>query len=152
MSEPSRIVERLGVIADKWRLANLEPQLEACRALAQANGRVDVAVLGRFKAGKSSFLNHLIGRDVLPIDVVPLTAVNTRLRHGPVERASVRFRHGEVRGIGLEDIGLFVGEKENPDNVKRVATVEVELPAGHFVVRCEVAGSAWTPTTEGNVA
>lgn len=128
MSEQLGKVERLAVIADKWRLTNLQPQLEACRALAQAKGRLDVAVLGRFKAGKSSFLNHLIGRDVLPIGVVPLTAVNTRLRHAPVERATVRFLHGEVRAISLEEIGLFVGEKENPGNAKRVASVDVELP------------------------
>ena len=94
----------------------------------RSNG-IDVAVFGRFKAGKSSFLNHLTGRDVLPIGVVPLTAVITRLRFGPAERATVKFLDGTAKEIPIEEIHCFVGEKENPDNQKQVASVEVELPA-----------------------
>ena len=96
---------------------------------SRLSGGVDVAVFGRFKAGKSSFLNHLAGRDVLPVGVVPLTAVITRLRFGPVERAEVRFQNGTVRPMPLADIALYVAERENPDNRKQVAAVEVELPA-----------------------
>jgi len=85
-------------------------------------------VFGRFKAGKSSFLNHLTERAVLPIGVVPLTAVITRLRFGESERAEVHFLGGMVKSIPLGDIGLYVGENENPNNQKQVAAVEVELP------------------------
>lgn len=89
---------------------------------------IDVAVFGRFKAGKSSFLNHLTGRNVLPIGVVPLTAVITRLRYGGRERAEVRFLDGTGRSIPLNEVGLYVGEHENPNNRQQVASVEVDLP------------------------
>jgi hypothetical protein len=36
---------------------------------------------------------------------------------------------GRVEVIPVSDIGLFVGENENPENRKQVASVEVELPA-----------------------
>jgi GTP-binding protein EngB required for normal cell division len=123
------MLERISRLADELNLVNLAPQIAACRNLAGASNGVDVAVLGRFKAGKSSFLNHLTGREVLPVGVVPLTAVVTRLRNGPVESGTVRFLRGEVRQVPVGDIGQFVGEKENPDNTKQVAAVEVELPA-----------------------
>ena len=110
------------------KLANLQPQIAACHNQFHAHNGIDVAVFGRFKAGKSSFLNHLTGRAVLPIGVVPLTAVITRLRHGETDRAEVRFLNGTAKQIPFKEIGLYVGENENPDNQKQVAAVEVELP------------------------
>jgi GTP-binding protein EngB required for normal cell division len=121
-------LDRLAALADEMKLANLRPQIAACRHLAQARNGIDVAVFGRFKAGKSSFLNHLAGRAVLPIGVVPLTAVITRLRYSERERAEVQFLDGTAKAIPLADIGLYVGENQNPNNAKQVAAVEIELP------------------------
>lgn len=121
-------LDRLAALADEMKLANLQPQIAACRHLVQAREGIDVAVFGRFKAGKSSFLNDLAGRAVLPIGVVPLTAVITRLRYGERERAVVQFLDGTAKAIPLADIGLYVGENQNPNNAKQVAAVEIELP------------------------
>jgi GTP-binding protein EngB required for normal cell division len=126
---PADILDRIAVVADELKLAGLQPQIAACRnQLHASNDSIDVAVFGRFKAGKSSFLNHLIGREVLPIGVVPLTAVITRLRFGSKERAQALFLDGGAKEISLNEIHHYVGEKENPDNRKKVAAVEVELP------------------------
>ncbi len=130
MNQVDGILNRVSGLAGELKLANLQPQIAACRK--QFNGSshgIDVAVFGRFKAGKSSFLNHLTGRAVLPIGVVPLTAVITRLRSGPAEKVTVRFLNGSAKTIPLGEIGLYVGENENPNNQKQVASVEVELPA-----------------------
>jgi GTP-binding protein EngB required for normal cell division len=129
MFSAADILDRVTAIADELKLANLQPQIAACRnQLHAGNDGIDVAVFGRFKAGKSSFLNYLVGRDVLPIGVVPLTAVITRLRFGASERATVFFLDGAAKEIPLGEIHLYVGENENPDNRKKVAAVEVELP------------------------
>lgn len=128
MAQADDILDRISAIAGEWKLANLRPQIIACRELMQRHNGIDVAVFGRFKAGKSSFLNHLAGRAVLPIGVVPLTAVITRLRFGETDRAQVRFLNGTTETIPPGDIGLYVGENENPNNQKQVAAVEVELP------------------------
>lgn len=122
------MLDRIASLADEFKLTTLQPQLAACRELAHRSNGIDVAVLGRFKAGKSSLLNHLAGRAVLPIGVVPLTAVITRLRYGQGERAEVQFLNGTVSEVPLKDIGLYVGENQNPNNVKQVAAVEVGLP------------------------
>jgi len=123
------ILNRVTVLANELKLANLQPQIAACRnQLHTGNDGMDVAVFGRFKAGKSSFLNRLVNRDVLPVGVVPLTAVITRLRFGADDRATVTFLDGATRDISLEEIHFYVGENENPANRKKVAAVEVELP------------------------
>jgi GTP-binding protein EngB required for normal cell division len=129
MQEATKILERIAGLADELKLANLRPQITACRNLLQTHNGIDVAVFGRFKAGKSSFLNHLTGQSVLPIGVVPLTAVITRLCYGAAERVAVHFLDGTTRDIPRNEIALFVSESENPDNIKKVAAVEVTLPA-----------------------
>ncbi|MGA4579250.1 dynamin family protein [Limisphaera sp. VF-2] len=128
MTSPNHILEQLARIANECRLTSLQPQIRACRQLLAQPGTIEVVVLGRFKAGKSSFLNHLVGRAILPVGVVPLTAVVTRLRAGPADRASVQFLDGTRREIPLAEISGYVGEQENPGNRKQVAAVEVELP------------------------
>jgi hypothetical protein len=45
--------------------------------------RFQLAVLGQFKRGKSSLLNALLGRSLLPVAITPLTAVPTFVRHAP---------------------------------------------------------------------
>ena len=54
-------VDRVEAIRRKFGVESLAPQLAACREMLKGGGVVDVAVLGQFKAGKSSFLNVLIG-------------------------------------------------------------------------------------------
>lgn len=128
MQQAEKILDRIAALADEMKLANLHPQIAACRELLHQRNVIDVVVVGRFKAGKSSFLNHLTGRAVLPIGVVPLTAVITRLRYGQRERAEAHFLNGAKREIWLDEIDLYVGENKNPNNQKQVASVEVELP------------------------
>lgn len=126
-----RVPEILGFLKDlagQRQLGALEPYIAACQNQAAAANRIDVAVFGRFKAGKSSFLNHVVGRAVLPVAVVPLTAVITRLKYGPNDRAEVTFLDGQVREIPLNQIAQYVTEKENPRNEKNVQALTIELP------------------------
>lgn len=117
----SRICERHGISA-------LDEFQDSCRAFA-AEKILNVAVLGRFKAGKSSFLNHLLGRTLLPVGVVPVTSIVTEIQWGPVEAAGIEFLDGRREQVSLDRIGEFISELQNPQNQKQVARVQVELPA-----------------------
>jgi GTP-binding protein EngB required for normal cell division len=123
--------EVLGAVEDLCRrrqITALLDFLEACRAFA-AQDTLNVAVLGRFKAGKSSFLNQLLDRPLLPVGVVPVTSVVTEIEWGAEERAEVLFLDGRRQHFPREQIGDFVAEGENPENRKQVARVRVELPS-----------------------
>ncbi|GAB3629974.1 Bacterial dynamin-like protein [Pandoraea terrae] len=50
-----------------------------------------VAVVGRFKTGKSSFVNELLGARLASEDTNPETAAITMFRHGTQVKATVRF-------------------------------------------------------------
>ena len=120
-------VECVEAIRRKFGVESLAPQLAACEELLGGGGVVDVSVLGQFKAGKSSFLNGLIGGAVVPVDVLPSTAVVTRIGYGQRERAVVHRLSGETLEIPISRLAEFVTERGNPANEKRVAVVDVEL-------------------------
>ncbi len=122
-------VGRVGAICRRFGIDSLAPQLAACEEMLRGGGVVDVAVLGQFKAGKSSFLNGLIGGAVVPVDVLPSTAVVTRIGYGGRERVTVHGLAGEPFGIQPARLAEFVTERGNPANEKRVAVVDVELPS-----------------------
>ncbi|HSE13970.1 MAG TPA: dynamin family protein, partial [Candidatus Deferrimicrobium sp.] len=125
----SSAVDRVGAICRRFRIDSLAPQLAACGELLGDGGVVDVAVLGQFKAGKSSFLNSLFGDAVVPVDVLPSTAVVTRIGFGPSERVIVHGFAGKPFEVPLARLAEFVTERGNPANEKRVAVVDVELPS-----------------------
>jgi replication fork clamp-binding protein CrfC len=52
-------------------------------------------VLGDMKRGKSTFLNALIGENILPSDVNPCTALLTVLRYGTEKKVTVHFKDGK---------------------------------------------------------
>lgn len=66
LSNPSENQTRLLEI-----LAHLQVRL--------ATERFQLAVLGQFKRGKSTLLNALLRADVLPVGIVPVTAIATFL-------------------------------------------------------------------------
>ncbi|MEM8778945.1 MAG: dynamin family protein, partial [Cyanobacteria bacterium P01_G01_bin.49] len=51
-------------------------------------------VLGDMKRGKSTFLNALIGENLLPSDVNPCTALLTIVRYGKEKQVTVHFNDG----------------------------------------------------------
>ncbi len=121
------VISVVAELAESYRIGAIRPFIESCRlTLEQAD--LSIGVLGRFKAGKSSFLNHLIGREVLPVGVIPVTTVVTDLSGGEADRAEVRFRDGTNLGIPLNEIAQYASEALNPDNVKGVEAVSVRVP------------------------
>jgi ribosome biogenesis GTPase A len=67
---------------------------ELCRRLGA--GILRVLVVGEAKRGKSTLLNALLGRPVLPTGVLPLTTIATTLAYGAAEAVAVRYADGRV--------------------------------------------------------
>ncbi|MEO8288367.1 MAG: dynamin family protein, partial [Chloroflexota bacterium] len=65
----------------------LEPSADDQAALRQADLDLEelflLVVVGEFNAGKSAFINALLGEEVLPEGVTPTTATINLLRYGP---------------------------------------------------------------------
>ena len=89
-------------------------------------GRCNVVVLGEFKRGKSTLVNALLGRPLLPTGVLPLTSVVTVVRAGPSDRLIVEFTDGRVEAHTLPELARYATEAENPGNERGVELTTVE--------------------------
>ena len=111
------------------RCASLRDRLEG--------DRLQLAVLGQFKRGKSTFINALLGAPVLPIAVVPLTAVPIFISWASEPLVRVRFLDGReperfetAEPDAIRDfLFRFVAEEANPKNRLGVARVDLLYPA-----------------------
>jgi GTP-binding protein EngB required for normal cell division len=125
--DSNNVIELVAGIAGRYGITSIEPLLASCGTVARQD-ELTIGVVGRFKAGKSSFLNHLIGRNLLPVGVIPVTAAITEISYGSREKAFVHFLDGRIEAVAIDDIRCFIAESENPENVKRVSRVTIELP------------------------
>src|SRR5580698_2731716 len=135
----------LGTERDRERLAALLDRLDAAR--------LRVLVVGEAKRGKSTLINALLGRDVLPSGVTPLTAVATTARYGNDPRAEVLFLDGHEEKHPLTALAAFVTEPGNRRNRRGVAGVTVYLDepllaAGVELVDTPGTGSVFEWDTE----
>ena len=92
-----------------------------------------VLVAGEAKRGKSTFVNALIGRDILPTDVDVATSQVFNVRPSPREAYRVRFEDGSAREIPPEALPLYgsqamAGAVSLPTNDRIVRWIEVEAP------------------------
>lgn len=70
--------------------------------------------IGRFSAGKSSFINKLIGIDILPTASVPCTAIVTEVRFvdGRSTSGKVVYQNGQVDTVLESDLkDMIIGKK-----------------------------------------
>jgi Dynamin family len=111
----------LGTDQDREQIAALRDRLDAAR--------LRVLVAGEAKRGKSTLINALLGRAVLPAGVTPLTAVATTVRYGEDPHAEVRFADGHEEKQPLTALPDLVTERGNPGNRRHVAAVTVYLDA-----------------------
>jgi GTP-binding protein EngB required for normal cell division len=94
--------------------------------------RFNLVILGAFKRGKSSLINALLGKQLLPTGIVPLTSVVTILGYGEELRIQVHFQQGGNRQINLEELPDYITEKGNPRNHKGVREVEIAYPSDYL--------------------
>jgi GTP-binding protein EngB required for normal cell division len=122
------LIEKIYDVADQFHIVSLNHQIDVCKSLVVKSPLIDVAILGQFKAGKSSFINSVVGKDVLPVGVIPVTTVITRLQYGEREQAIITYFDGSRSEIDLEELEDFISENQNPANVRNVDVVDIELP------------------------
>ena len=120
------LLSRIQEICDQFHIVSLNRQIEVCKNLLHQDCLIDVAILGQFKSGESSFLNSLIGKPILPVGVIPVTTTITRVQYGKRERALVRHFDGQHTEVDIGEVEEFTSEAKNPANQKNVEIVIVE--------------------------
>jgi hypothetical protein len=88
-------VQQLADIARRFDADDLVDEADAL-LIRFMERRFTLAVLGEFKRGKSTFINALLGAEVLPADILPTTATVNRVTFGLRPAVELHF-HDEER-------------------------------------------------------
>ncbi|MBW4641414.1 MAG: dynamin family protein [Goleter apudmare HA4340-LM2] len=67
-----------------------------------------IAVVGEIKRGKSTFINALLGQEILPLDIEPCSATLTRVTYGLDSYVEVEFKDGHQEKIEIEKLSEYV--------------------------------------------
>ena len=104
-----RVLDRLAELAERRSDSGGAGRLRAARARLGA-GRLNLAVLGEFKRGKSTLINRLLGAPVLPVGVVPMTSLAILVEHGPRPEVDVELASGERLRLAPEALRDYATE------------------------------------------
>ena len=122
------IVKDAGEIFAKYEIT--EAELARTDELVDKleNHKITVSVIGQFKRGKSTLVNTILEDKILPVGIVPVTAVVTTIEYGP-RAATVHFDNGIIKEISFDEMSSYINEQENSDNHLGVSQVELFTPS-----------------------
>ena len=92
----SKQAELTKLIEDTLRVASKLNTEKLCNALERLVGKVSntsfkIQIAGTFKNGKSTFINALLGEEILPAYALPCTAVINEVKYGDEKKAKLYF-------------------------------------------------------------
>jgi GTP-binding protein EngB required for normal cell division len=133
-----RVGEEVGSMLDVHAVAGLLDELADLVSERDRGGVVElrarlaerrfrVLVVGEAKRGKSTLINAMLGREVVPTGVTPVTALPAALRSGRPERVLAEFTDGHAEHLPLTALTELVTERANPGNRRGVTRVVVAL-------------------------
>lgn len=88
-----------------------------------------IAIMGEFSAGKSTFVNALLGQTVAPMGVLPTTSTINVFRRGPSGGARVHYRDGRIATLAAADVQPFLHGLDAAE-AARIRHVEIERTGG----------------------
>lgn len=84
-----------------------------------------IATMGEFSAGKSTFVNALLGEAIAPMGVLPTTTTINVFRRGTGGGARVHYRDGRIGMIDKGDVQGFLHGLDD-DEAQRIRHMEIE--------------------------
>jgi len=88
-----------------------------------------IAIMGEFSAGKSTFVNALLGQTVAPMGVLPTTSTINVFRRGLTGGARVHYRDGRIATLAAADVEPFLHGLDAAE-AARIRHVEIERTGG----------------------
>lgn len=129
-ADVTAVLRELTGVADGVGAKTLAARLRADLVEKLEADRFHLVVVGEFNHGKSTFVNALLGKPVLPVGVTPTTAVIHHLEYADTPHAEVVYTSGERRPLAFEEVRKFsVGGDPNVTAGAEVKHLEVGYPA-----------------------
>jgi len=120
-------LSELGEVAKGVGAESLARRVQADLVDKLERDRFHLVVVGEFNHGKTTFVNALLGRSVLPVGVTPTTAVIHHIVWGETPSAKVVLASGDEQELPFDDVRSFATGGTRADDPVRY--VEVAYPA-----------------------
>ena len=91
---------------------------------------ISVSVIGQFKRGKSTLTNRLLGEDIMPVGIIPITSAVTMVRYGE-KSCDVYFENGIIESIDAAYLPNYISEEKNSNNRLGVDRKSTRLNSSH---------------------
>lgn len=88
-----------------------------------AEHRFAVGVMGEFKRGKSTVINSLLEKEVMPSDILPCSATMNRVTYDMHPHVVLHMRDGSTKDISVDRLASYV-TKLTGENESRAAGVD----------------------------
>lgn len=120
-------LERLAEIADSVGMDSLAKDIRHHRLTKLENERFHLVVLGEFNHGKSTFVNAMLGTDLLPTGITPTTAALNHIVFSETAKASVLTKDGSTIKLSPSEISEWL--TVSGDKHEDVQRVEIGYPS-----------------------
>jgi ribosome biogenesis GTPase A len=108
----------LGAIA-KAKYSLLDDKMSPSKELKEALFKLElrakepmkVAITGQFSSGKSTFLNALLSKNILPTGITPVTSKVNYIRYGDELKIRIRYKDGRDEYQSVENIAKFTDQR-----------------------------------------
>ena len=103
--------------------------LEELRSIKERvdSGNYFVAFIGQYSAGKSSLINNLLGRQILPGGRVETTPILTYISYGEQEGGRLFYIDGNTEDIDLETVMNITQKNDAARNLEEIEHMEIFL-------------------------
>lgn len=96
-------------------------QLESIlnKQIRRAKYPMEVAITGQFSSGKSTFLNALLSRNILPTGITPVTSKVNFINYGDEYKLKITYHSGAQEYAPIDAIADFTDQRKNEmDDIK----------------------------------
>ena len=126
----SQLDELLREIENADELKKWQTEVTKLRQSFEAK-RFRVAVVGEFNRGKTTFVNALLGREILPADYLPTTAAINRITYSDQPSACVIMKNGDRKPVLIEELAEYVTKfsTASAENAAQIQEAVLEYPS-----------------------
>ncbi len=90
------------------------------------NTPLSIAVMGEFKAGKSTFINALIGKEIAPMGVTPTTATLNFFKYGEKNKIKIIKSDQSYEELEIQMLSKYVDERVlNKETIDEISYIEI---------------------------
>jgi len=96
------------------------------KQLRRARYPMEVAITGQFSSGKSTFLNALLSRNILPTGITPVTSKVNFINYGEEYKLKITYYSGAQEYASIDKISEFTDQRE--DEMKNIKYLTLYAP------------------------